>query len=55
MACQLAEKNENMKQNEKPRKRTKRNHPSADIDDLIVVPRTSLEQSNFIPQHTINT
>ena len=36
------------KPNEKPRKRTKRNHPST--DDLIVVPRTSLEQSNFITQ-----
>ena len=43
-------KNESMKQNEKPLKRTKRNHLSTHTDDLIVVPRTSLEQSNFIPQ-----
>ena len=36
------------KPNEKPRKRAKKNHPSS--DDLIVLPRTSLEPSNFIPQ-----
>ena len=36
------------KPNEKPRKRAKKNHPST--DDLIVLPRTSLEPSNFIPQ-----
>ena len=36
------------KPNEKPRKRTKRSHPST--NDLIVVPKTSLEHSNVVPQ-----